>query len=435
MPKQHRMAAATLMDLYFGCAMLLVPDAPIPHQLLAGAVRALHGRGDTLTVSELEQARDWLLARRQLRAGPGSDRSFVLIDRKTARQAPTSGEFLAAARQALAHSLLHMVAREPASGQIPDRIWPQIDRVLQWSRARSDAATAALCTFSASHALAQRHFARAVDLLRYALAIDPDPADTIGRRAILAEALLRLGMPDEALSVTEQMAEPPATLPATRQWAAHVAAARASAITPLPWSCVPDDLVYLLGGTPAFRDAYERSLRLAGGQIFELSSELAGPPLHGRAACVLPLDPETTLLARQRSAQAQAGGTAGDITTSWRAWLPPPPTPGGFVGLVVDIQEPARGSVECIFRLDDPVSHALLRQIEATGLLGFLVAPPGDPQPFTATRLLQYLMLEVSDMPDALRERLRRPPDRGDSPQAPAVLRGRRGGGDPTPAA
>ncbi len=263
MPKQHRMAAATLVDLYFGCAMLLVPDAPIPHQLLAGAVRALHGRGDTLTVSELEQARDWLLARRQLRAGPGSDRSFVLIDRKTARQAPTSGEFLAAARQALEHSLLHMVAREPASGQIPDRIWPQIDRVLQWSRARSDAATAALCTFSASHALAQRHFARAVDLLRYALAIDPDPADTIGRRAILAEALLRLGMPDEALSVMEQMAEPPATLPATRQWAAHVAAARASAITPLPWSCVPDDLVYLLGGTLAFRDAYERSLRLA----------------------------------------------------------------------------------------------------------------------------------------------------------------------------
>lgn len=433
MPKQHR--AITLADLYLGCAALLVPDSPIPHWLLAGAVRALHGRGDMLTDTELEQARDLLLAQRHLRVGPGNDRSSVLIDRKTARQAPTSGEFLAAARESLEQSLLHIVARTPAGGQIPEEIWPQIDRIVHWSRVRSDATTAALCTFSASHALVQQHFGRAVDLLRFALAIEPDPTDTIGRRTILAEALVWLGMPDEALSVMEQMVESPTTLPAIRQWAERVTSARAAAITPLPWSCVPDDLIPSLGGTPAFRDAYQRSLRLIGGQIFELSSPLIGPSYRGRAACILPHDPEMTLLARQRSAQAEAGGTDGDITTVWRAWLPPSSAPGGFVGLVIDIQEPMRGSVECMFRLDDPVTHTLLRQVAATGLLGVLVAPPPDPQPFTATRLLQYLMIEVSDMPDGLRERLRRPPPRIDLPQQKAVLRGRRGGGGTTPAA
>jgi tetratricopeptide (TPR) repeat protein len=427
----------TLDDLYLACAALLVPDTPIPHLLLVAAVKQLHGQGNGLTISTFDHARDRLIARQLLQPGRGKDRSMVIVERKTARAVAGGGAFDSLAQEALETGLLWMLSHARAPGELAPAFDPQIDRVLGWSVPRADAATATLCTYAAAEMLARSEFARAADLLRRALVVDPDPDDAAGRRQPLIEALLRLGQPHEAIAILEQLAAPQATMPAARDWASRIDAAQTAPITPLPWSCVPNDLVPMLGGPPAFQEAYLRSMRLIGGEIFGVETDLVSGRTPEQTAMVLPLDPTDTLLARQRAAQAADRQLAGDITTSWGVWIAPSPRLPSFAGLTIVCEAPVRGQVDCLFRLDDPNSHSLLRHIDATGRLGVLVAPPGTVDPFQGSRLLQHLILDVAQMPDGLRERLRRPPASQALPQA-KVPRGRNspgGGGGTTPAA
>lgn len=406
---QPHARAATLDDLYLGCAAQFVPDVPIPHQLIADGVRGIHGRGEQLTIDELATTRDRLIRQRKLHRVPGVDEVFVTIDRKVARQAPTSESFNPVARLALEHALLQFLSeRQP--GTLPPQLDQQLERVIRWSLARSDHATATLCAFVAIEYMARALFARVVELMRRSLDIDPIHDDPLRRRLTLTSALLRLGRPAEAAIVMAELNDPSAPLAATQAWADALTGFTDSGLHPLPWSCVPDDLVYILGGTPAFQEAYRASTPLIAGAIYNIKKQIIGPATGPVVALFLPQHPEATLIAQQRAAQAAVGGESGDVTTMWDGWFVP--ERGGFLRLNMEIEAPIQGKIQFIFLLDDPETHALLRHIDATNTIGFLVEAPRNPDPFDGARITQYLVVEVIEMPDAARAFLRRPPPR-----------------------